>query len=108
MSLNAHPLLMLASNKPCPTFLCLGKCLMHARAHCKPGAPVTCAGADTLRAIMGVLKDVLGKTPSASLLMDKYTKMVMVVDEVINEVGVLAGGGGKLCTSVVVPVHNMG
>mmetsp|Transcript_28854 Transcript_28854/g.73613 ORF Transcript_28854/g.73613 Transcript_28854/m.73613 type:complete len:151 (-) Transcript_28854:217-669(-) len=43
------------------------------------------AGADTLRAISGALKDVLGKTPSASLLLDKYTKLVVVVDEVINE-----------------------
>ncbi|PNH10652.1 hypothetical protein TSOC_002604, partial [Tetrabaena socialis] len=40
---------------------------------------------DVLRVIIQVLRDVLGKAPSAGLLLDKYTKLCLVVDEVINE-----------------------
>ena len=44
------------------------------------------ACAEILRATIQVLKDVLGKTPSAALLFDKYTKLCVVMDEIINEV----------------------
>ncbi len=36
--------------------------------------------------IIQVLKDVLGKVPSSGLMLDKYAKLALVVDEVINEV----------------------
>ncbi|KAG2483239.1 hypothetical protein HYH03_017896 [Edaphochlamys debaryana] len=40
---------------------------------------------EVLRVIIQVLRDVLGKAPSAGLLLDKYVKLALVVDEVINE-----------------------
>ncbi|KAG2430410.1 hypothetical protein HXX76_009935 [Chlamydomonas incerta] len=40
---------------------------------------------EILRVIISVLKDVLGKAPSAALLLDKYARLCLVVDEVINE-----------------------
>mmetsp|Transcript_11180 Transcript_11180/g.24075 ORF Transcript_11180/g.24075 Transcript_11180/m.24075 type:complete len:151 (-) Transcript_11180:781-1233(-) len=43
------------------------------------------ACAEALRSIIGVLRDVTGKTPSSSLLLDKYARLCLVVDEVINE-----------------------
>lgn len=42
---------------------------------------------DVLRTIIGALKEVLGKTPSSALLLEKYAKLCLVVDEVLNEVG---------------------
>ena len=44
------------------------------------------ACADTLRSLIAILKDLLGKPPSAGVLLDKYTKLAVIVDEVINEV----------------------
>ncbi|EFJ49513.1 hypothetical protein VOLCADRAFT_104299 [Volvox carteri f. nagariensis] len=40
---------------------------------------------EVLRVIIQVLKDVLGKAPSSGLLLEKYAKLALVVDEVINE-----------------------
>lgn len=40
---------------------------------------------EVLRGIIQALKDIMGKAPSAGLLMEKYTRMCLVVDEVINE-----------------------
>lgn len=34
---------------------------------------------------MTALSEVLGRTPSAGVLLDKYTRLALVVDEVINE-----------------------
>ena len=52
---------------------------------------------------MESLTDVLGRSPSAQLLLDKYTRLALVVDEVINEVqeGQTGSGPYKLqdCTS---------
>ena len=61
---------------------------MHAHAHFHIAHSIfhTHAGADILRFIIATLKDVLGKQPSASVLLDKYTKLCVVLDEIINEV----------------------
>ncbi|GFR40120.1 hypothetical protein Agub_g674 [Astrephomene gubernaculifera] len=40
---------------------------------------------EVLRVIIQVLKDILGKAPSSGLLLEKYAKLALVVDEVINE-----------------------
>ncbi|KAG2448120.1 hypothetical protein HYH02_006705 [Chlamydomonas schloesseri] len=40
---------------------------------------------EILRVIISVLKDVLGKAPSSALLLDKYARLCLLVDEVINE-----------------------
>lgn len=47
---------------------------------------------EVLRGIIQALKDIMGKAPSAGLLMEKYTRMCLVVDEVINEVGSMMRG----------------
>ncbi|KAJ9505451.1 hypothetical protein QJQ45_028709 [Haematococcus lacustris] len=43
------------------------------------------ACADIIRQLVAVLSDILGKLPTVSLLMDKYVKLVVIVDEIINE-----------------------
>eukprot|EP00798_Chlamydomonas_sp_ICE-L_P024121 gene24121-9696_t len=45
------------------------------------------ACADILRSIMLTLKDVIGKAPTGAVLMDKYSKLCVILDEMINEVG---------------------
>ena len=40
---------------------------------------------EALHAIMESLADVLGRAPCAQILLDKYTRLALVVDEVINE-----------------------
>jgi hypothetical protein len=44
------------------------------------------AGAEVIRTLVALLHDILDRPPSASLLLDKYMKLVLVIDEVINEV----------------------
>ena len=41
---------------------------------------------DVLRVILLALKDALGRPPTAAGLLDKYARLCLVVDEVINEV----------------------
>lgn len=63
------------------------------------------AGAGIVRSIALVLRDVLKCRLSAAALLDKYPKMCMVVDEIINEVGpaeacsccLLGGQGCSTC-----------
>lgn len=43
------------------------------------------AASEVLRTIMSSLTDVLGRSLSSSALLDKYTRVALVVDEVINE-----------------------
>ena len=43
------------------------------------------AASEILRTIMSSLTDVLGRSLSSSALLDKYTRVALVVDEVINE-----------------------
>ncbi len=62
---------------------------MHPHAHTCVGVPPALhllPASEVLRTIFGALCDVLGRAPSASLLLDKYTRLALVVDEVINEV----------------------
>ncbi|GAX80427.1 hypothetical protein CEUSTIGMA_g7866.t1 [Chlamydomonas eustigma] len=43
------------------------------------------SAAEILHSIIEALCDVLGRTLSAALMMEKYTKLALVVDEVVNE-----------------------
>lgn len=40
------------------------------------------AGVDTIRTIVVALTDVLGRAPSSAALLDRYTRLALVVDEV--------------------------
>mmetsp|Transcript_4593 Transcript_4593/g.7875 ORF Transcript_4593/g.7875 Transcript_4593/m.7875 type:complete len:150 (-) Transcript_4593:414-863(-) len=42
-------------------------------------------GAEIIRTLISILGDILDKPPSTSVLLDKYMKLALVVDEVINE-----------------------
>ena len=42
---------------------------------------------------MEALADVLGRAPTAQTLLDRYTRLALVVDEVINEVRRIVEGG---------------
>lgn len=44
------------------------------------------AVAEAIRAIVAGLKDNLKKQPTESLLFEHYSKLVLVVDEVVDEV----------------------
>lgn len=59
---------------------------MGVRLHSMRLVLLVAAVVEILRVIISVLKDVLGKAPSAALLLDKYARLCLVVDEVINEV----------------------
>lgn len=41
---------------------------------------------EVLRVILLALKDALGRPPTAASLLEKYARLCLVVDEVINEV----------------------
>ena len=43
---------------------------------------------EVLRTIIQALREVLGK-PTSTVLLDKYAKLCLVVDEVLNEVSLL-------------------
>uniref|UniRef100_A0A7R9V7B1 Coatomer subunit zeta n=1 Tax=Chlamydomonas euryale TaxID=1486919 RepID=A0A7R9V7B1_9CHLO len=43
------------------------------------------AAADALATIVNALPEVLGRAPSSSLLLERYARMALVVDEIINE-----------------------
>jgi hypothetical protein len=55
------------------------------------------AGASIIRTIVSVLHDVLDKPPSVAMLLDKYLKVAIILDEVINEVRPNQGRGEKGC-----------
>lgn len=40
--------------------------------------------------ILVALKEVLGRAPTSGLLLEKYTQLCLVLDEVINEVRVVS------------------
>lgn len=44
---------------------------------------------EVLRCLVGALKDVFSRAPTAAMLFDRYAKLALVVDEVINEVSKL-------------------
>jgi len=58
--------------------------------HTLPPLP---SGAGVLRSIAFILHDILRSKVTAGLLLEKYTKLCMVVDEVINEVRAAPSGG---------------
>ncbi len=45
-----------------------------------------CAVAEVLQALLAALKDSFSRMPTAGMLIDRYAKLCLIVDEVINEV----------------------